>query len=127
MSAPASTFDLTPTHVLNQSWPAHARLHEVWLLSTGALIGCFAVYLIWFFGNSRRSESPLACALMSCMLCGFFIAAGTASLYGGLLIDPATAHLMPNQDRAFGMPLNSFLFGVSWILLLAGTTLTLAP
>ena len=33
---------------------------------------------------------------------------------------------MPNQDRAFGMPLNSFLFGVSWILLLAGTTLTLA-
>jgi hypothetical protein len=44
-------------------------------------------------------------------------------LYGGVLIDPVTAPMMPNQDRITGIPLNSFVFGLAWVLL-SGAALT---
>ncbi len=92
--------DLSPTHVFNTAWPAHARLHEVWLLSTGAMVGLMALYLIWFNRNNRALGIAMASLLMSCVLGGFFVATATAPLYGGILIDPATSHMMPNQDMA---------------------------
>lgn len=115
--------DLSPTHVFNAAWPAHARLHEVWLLSTGAMVGLMALYLIWFYRNNRALGIAMASLLMSCVLGGFFVAAATAPLYGGILIDPATAHMMPNQDMAMGIPLNVFVFGLAFILLMIGTVL----
>ena len=51
---------------------------------------------------------------------GFFIASATASLYGGILVDPVTAPMMPNQDVVLGMPLNSVVFGLAWLFLLSG-------
>lgn len=115
--------DLTPTHVFNPAWPAHARLHEVWLLSTGALLGLMALYLIWFYRNDRVLGITMASVLMSCVLGGFFIADLTAPLYGGILIDPATAHMMPNNDMALGIPLNVFVFGLAFVLLVIGSVI----
>ena len=115
--------DLTPTHVFNQVWPAHARLHEVWLLSSGALLGFMALYLIWFYHRDRLLGITMASMLMSCLLGGFFIADVTSPLYGGILIDPSTAHMMPNQDMVMGIPLNVFVFGLAFILLMIGTVM----
>lgn len=115
--------DLSPTHVYNAAWPAHARLHEVWLLATGAMLGLMALYLTWFYRNNRALGIAMASVLMSCVLGGFFVATVTAPFYGGILIDPATAHMMPNQDMAMGIPLNLFVFGVAFILLMIGTVI----
>ncbi len=115
--------DLSPTHVFNAAWPPHARLHEVWLLATGTLIALVALYLIWFYQNNRALGITLASVLMSCVLGGFFVAAVTAPLYGGTLIDPSTAHMMPNQDMALGIPANVFVFGLAFILLMIGTVI----
>jgi len=115
--------DLSPTHVLNAAWPAHARLHEVWLLATGAMVSLVALYFIWFYQDSRAFGIALASVLMSCVLGGFFVAAATASLYGGILVDPVTAPMMPNQDMAMGIPLNLFAFGLAFILVMIGTAL----
>jgi hypothetical protein len=116
--------DLTPTHVLNPAWPAHARLHEVWLLATGTMLALVALYFIWFYRDRPRFGIAVAGVLMSILLGGFFIATATASLYGGVLVDPITAPMMPNNDLLLGIPLNGVVFGIAFLLLLVGIALT---
>ena len=118
--------DLSPSHVLNPTWPAHARLHEVWLLASGALFSLVTLYLIWVHRGERRRALGAAAVVMGCLLTGFFIAAGTASQYGGVLVDPLTAPSMPNQDMAFGVPANLLAFGLAFVLLLVGAALARA-
>jgi hypothetical protein len=115
--------DLTPTHVLNPAWPAHARLHEVWLLATGGLLALVALYFIWCYRERPQLGIALAGVLIGVLLGGFFIASATASLYGGILVDPVTAPMMPNQDLMMGIPLNSVVFGLAFLLLLTGFAL----
>jgi hypothetical protein len=110
--------DLTETHVLNPAWPPHARVHEVWLLSTGAGVGAIALWLIW-----RQRQLVLAAVLTACILGGFLLAAATAPLYGGVLVDPQTAHLMPNNDQVLGIPANLFAFSLAFVILLIGLAL----
>jgi uncharacterized protein DUF6640 len=110
--------DISESHVLNPEWPPHARVHEVWLLSTGAGVGAVALWLIWI-----RPHLVLSAVLTASILGGFLIAAATAPLYGGVLVDPATAHLMPNNDRVLGIPANLFAFTIALIILLIGLPL----
>ncbi|MBS0393842.1 MAG: hypothetical protein JSR54_04405 [Proteobacteria bacterium] len=111
--------DLSPSHVFNSAWPAHARLHEVWLLSTGGLVALISLYLLWIDRQGARSLG-LATALMIALLGGFFVAAATMDRYGGVLIDPATVSLMPNQDRMLGLPANLAVFGIGLVLAVIG-------
>ena len=110
--------DISESHVLNPGWPPHARVHEVWLLSTGAGVGAVALWLIWI-----RPQLVLSAVLTASILGGFLVAAATAPLYGGVLVDPATAHLMPNNDRVLGIPANLFAFTTALIILLVGLPL----
>lgn len=113
--------DLSQSHLFNSSWPPHARVHEVWLLATGAGVGIVALWLIWV-----RQHLVLAAVLTTCLLGGFLVAAVTAPLYGGVLVDPATAHLMPNNDQVFGIPANLFAFLLAFVFLLTGLALARA-
>ena len=61
--------------------------------------------------------------LGSVLLGGFFVASATSSLYGGILVDPVTAPMMPNQDVMMGIPLNSLVFGLAWLFLLCGAVI----
>lgn len=79
--------DLNATHVANPLWPGHARLHTMWLISSNSLVMIVALGLLWS-GPPVRRTVLLASALVGAVLLGFFIAAGTQSLYGGTLTDP---------------------------------------
>jgi hypothetical protein len=117
--------DITPTHLFNPAWPAHARLHEAWLLSTGGMLVLVALYFIWFYRDRPRFGIALAATLASVLLGGFFIASASVSLYGGILVDPLTAPMMPNNDMLLGLPANSVVFGFASLFLLVGTVLAL--
>lgn len=39
--------EIGPSHVFNPDWPGHAKLHEVWQLATNAMLGLFAIWLVW--------------------------------------------------------------------------------
>jgi hypothetical protein len=44
--------DISHSHLLNPTWPPHARVHEVWLLATGASVGGVALWLTWMRDGS---------------------------------------------------------------------------
>jgi hypothetical protein len=116
--------DLSPSHVFNPGWPAHARLHGVWLLASGGLMALVALYLTWFYRANRVVAVTMAGVLLGIILGGFFAAVATAPLYGGQIVDSADAAVMA-QDMIVGIPANLFVFSVAAIILAIGVLLAM--
>lgn len=73
--------EINATHVFDPLWPPHARLHEVWQLSTNSAIGLLSLWLAW----SRR-EVVLASVLAVLVTGGFLVAFAGRALYGGSMV-----------------------------------------
>jgi len=73
--------EINSSHVFNPFWPAHARFHEVWQLSTNICIGIFALWLA-FGQNAIRTASILNIAVMG----GALVAHILEKSYGGSII-----------------------------------------
>ena len=115
--------DVSPSHIFNPAWPAHARLHGIWLLVSGGLFSLVALYLIWFRRERRRSAVAMAGVLLGGILAGFFTAVTTVSLYGGSIgVDRADAQGLPAANSA-GIPGNVRIFAVALLALLIGVVL----
>ena len=80
--------DFNASHVTNEHWTAHARLHTVWLVVTNSAIALGAVALLWRSNAESLAGFRLGSVLVAAILGGFFVAAATASSYGGALTDP---------------------------------------
>lgn len=81
--------DFNPSHVTNPLWPAHARLHTVWLVCSNSMISLLALAMLWRHrGDSHAGSIRLAATLLGAVLLGFFVAAASQSAYGGALTDP---------------------------------------
>ena len=39
--------DWSPTHLLNESWPPHARFHNAQTMSAGAFMAVLALFFLW--------------------------------------------------------------------------------
>lgn len=118
--------DVSPSHIFNPAWPAHARLHGIWLLVTGGLLSLVALYLIWFRREDRRAAVTMAGVLLGCILAGFFTAISTVSMYGGSIgVDAATATTqgLPSADTGTGIPGNVRIFAIALLALLIGVVL----
>ena len=92
--------DIGTTHLLNPDWDAHARVHEVWRLSTNSLITMLGLYLLWI-----KQREFLAALLSLCLLIGFWISVFLIPFYGGLPVGNGIDELAP-----LGIPLNIFSF-----------------
>lgn len=73
--------EVSPTHVFNESWPPHARFHEVWQLLTNAGIAVLGLWLVW-----RRGDVRLACVLGALIMGGAVVALALGDLYGGAIV-----------------------------------------
>lgn len=73
--------ELNATHVFDPLWPAHARLHEVWQLSTNSALGMWGLWLVWSHGNIRL---PSVLALF--VTGAFLFAYVTRWVYGGSMV-----------------------------------------
>ena len=72
--------DVGITHLLNPDWDAHARVHEVWRLSTNSFIAFIGLYLIWIM-----QKELLAALLSLCLLLGFWVSVFLVLLNGVLV------------------------------------------
>lgn len=70
--------EINETHLFNELWPAHARLHEAWQLLSNAVLSILALWLAW-----ANSKPRLASAIMLSLTGGFLIALLARGAYGG--------------------------------------------
>ena len=91
--------DIGSSHLFNPDWDAHARVHEVWRLSTNFLIFCLGIYLLWV-----KKNEVLSGVLSLCLHLGFVFSAATMSLYGGAATGEGVT-----EPTIIGIPVNVFL------------------
>jgi len=70
--------EINETHLFNELWPAHARLHEAWQLLSNAALSILALWLAW-----ANSKPRLASAIMLALTGSFLIALLARGVYGG--------------------------------------------
>ena len=105
--------DVGITHLLNPDWDAHARVHEVWRLSTNSLIAVLGLYLVWV-----KQKEMLAALLSLCLLIGFWMSVFLMPFYGGRSIGNGIDELVP-----LGIPLNILTFGIVLLIQIIGLVL----
>ena len=98
--------DISSSHLFNPDWDAHARVHEVWRLSTNFLIFGLGIYLLWV-----KKNEVISGVLSLCIHLGFVFSAATMSLYGGA----ATGEGIP-EPFIIGIPLNVFMFSTMFAI-----------
>lgn len=100
--------EINETHVFNQAWAPHARLHETWQLFTNTAIGVYSVWLVWIKGDLK-----LASLLTLFVTGGFLMAYWLRDGYGGSMV-------LTDGSENMILGINLGLFAYTLAILLAG-------
>lgn len=73
--------EMNASHVFNPQWPGHARLHEVWQLTTNISLGLVALWLTW-----KEQRIQMAGVISICVMGGVLVAHVTEGFYDGTLL-----------------------------------------
>jgi hypothetical protein len=99
--------EINDTHVFNQAWAPHARLHETWQLFTNTALGAFSVWLVW-----GRNDLRLASLLT------LFVRA--ASCWPGLRDGYGGSMVLSDGSEKMIMGVNLGLLAYTLAIVLAG-------
>lgn len=114
--------DFNASHAMNPAWVGHARLHLVWLLGFMLLSGFANLYLVWFRRPFDVRNLWLSAGWQCCNLGGFWIAAGLAPAYGGLVMVPDEhIQLLGVNENVLVFAILSMLMAAALVLLRTGT------
>lgn len=105
--------EINESHVFNQAWEPHARLHEVWQLFTNTAIGAFSLWLVWLRGNLRLSS-----LLTLFVTGGFLIAYLLRASYGGSMV-------LTDGSEKMILGVNLGLFAYTLAILLAASAVVI--
>lgn len=105
--------EINDTHVFNQAWEPHARLHETWQLFTNTALGAYSVWLVWGRDNLR-----LASLLTLFVTGGFLMAYWLRDGYGGSMV-------LTDGSEKMILGVNLGLFAYALAILLAGLAVAL--
>lgn len=73
--------EINASHVFNETWPPHAKFHEVWQLTTNCGIGLLCLWLAWI-----KNEIPIASILVSLVMGGVLVSHAVQDTYGGSIL-----------------------------------------
>lgn len=105
--------EVNDSHVFNQAWAPHARLHETWQLFTNTALGVFSVWLVWVKDNLR-----LASLLTAFVTGGFLMAYWLRDGYGGSMV-------LSDGSEKMILGVNLGLFAYTLAIALVGIALAL--
>lgn len=100
--------EITETHVFNQHWPGHARLHEVWQLGTNTALAVFCLWLVWV-----KREVQLAGLLGLFVTGGFLLSFFLMPGYGGSM-----KHVDGSELLLLGLNGGLVIYGILSLLFL---------
>ena len=104
--------EINSSHVFNADWPAHARFHEVWQLTTNCGVGLFCLWLVWL-----KNKVQLASVLVSLVMGGVLVAYVTRNFYGGSVLSGNIS------KTVLGMEVAVFAAGIAVIMALGAAIL----
>ena len=105
--------DTNWTHLLNPTWPGHARIHLTWFLALIFFSGVANLYLVWFRRPRVVRDLWLSVYWQGANLASFWVACLLSPLYGGEVTMPDTHMLI------FGVDENVVVFTVLSFVLAA--------
>jgi hypothetical protein len=94
--------EINASHVFNQDWTPHARLHEVWQLITNTSLAAMCLWFVWI-----RSNVVLPAAIGLMVTTGFLLAYVIRGSYGG-----SGKYLDGSEKLVFGMNIGVFGFTI---------------
>lgn len=100
--------EINSTHVFNQDWTPHARIHEVWQLITNSGIGLLCLWLVWY---KKKIVIPSVLGLL--ITGGFLLAFILQDFYGGSM-----KYLDGSEKTLFGINLGILGFGIVFLIFL---------
>lgn len=98
--------EINDTHVFNPDWVPHARLHEVWQLTTNCMLGVFSLWLIW-----KRNQSRLPALITFFITGGFLFSYIIRDGYGGSMV-----HSDGTEKLVFNLNIGVVGFGLAIFL-----------
>ncbi len=104
--------EINHSHVFNPNWPAHARLHEVWQLTTNISLGIMALWLVWY-----KQAVSLAAGLSICVMGGVLFAHFIEGSYGGSLLSGNTSQTILGLELAAFIALCVVFMSVAAIII----------
>ncbi|BDX06935.1 DUF6640 family protein [Planctobacterium marinum] len=99
------------SHVFNPDWPAHARFHEVWQLSTNIALGILVLWLCW-----RRSQFVLSGVINCLVMGGVLVSHALSDHIGSTVKSGNIAKLILGQDLAVIVALIVVLSSITVVL-----------
>ncbi len=100
--------EINDTHVFNQDWTPHVRIHEVWQLITNSSIGALCLWLVWY-----KKETSLSAVLNLLVTGGFLLAYALQDTYGGSM-----KYLDGTEKTLLGVNIGVVGFGMAFLFIL---------
>lgn len=110
--------DSNESHLLNPTWPGHARLHFMWAISFMFCSGLANLYYLWAKPLDLAVLRLCAVWQATSLFGGFWTAVALVDVYGGTIRDPE------HHATILGVNENVLVFG-SLAVLLAGVAVSL--
>lgn len=104
--------EMNASHVFNPQWPGHARLHEVWQLTTNISLGLVALWLTW-----KEQRIRMAGVISICVMGGVLVAHVTEGVYEGTLLSGNIAKTVLGLELAAFIALVVVLLSVVAIVI----------
>jgi hypothetical protein len=87
--------EINESHVFNAQWPAHARFHEVWQLTTHMMLGVMALWLAWF-----KQQIIISAGISIAIMGGVMFAHIIEADYGGSVLSGNTSQTVMGLELA---------------------------
>ncbi|MFY0640573.1 MAG: hypothetical protein JXR16_05975 [Bermanella sp.] len=87
--------EINESHVFNAQWPAHARFHEVWQLTTHMMLGVMALWLAWF-----KQQIIISAGISIAIMGGVLFAHIIEASYGGSVLSGNTSQTVMGLELA---------------------------
>jgi len=101
--------EINPSHVFNQDWTPHARIHEVWQLMTNSALAVMCLWLVW-----ARGQIILPAIVGLTITAGFLVAFVIRGSYGGSM-----KYLDGSEKQVLGINMGVLGFSIVTLLFIA--------
>ena len=105
--------EINPSHVFNQDWTPHARIHEVWQLMTNSTLAVVCLWLVWV-----REQVVLPAIIGLTITAGFLVAFIIRGSYGGSM-----KYLDGSEKLVLGINIGVLGFSIVTLLFIAAIVL----